>query len=260
MNERVLTLEHASVRRDDKYILKDASLTLSKGENIAIVGPNGAGKSTLVNVISRRVYPLRTDEYKNIIFGEERWIMSELRPLIGVVSPSEDEFFTTRLRVLDIVTSGLYSSLGFDFHHNVKKEDWEKGEYALERAGLIHLKDKTMDSLSTGEKRRVLVLRAEITEPRMLILDEASSGMDFPAREDFRESIESFVNKDRNLIMVTHELSEIIREAKRVLLMKGGKIVFDGKKEDALTEERLSELYERRVYVSEKNGIYTAFS
>ncbi len=260
MSDITLKIEHATVRRDTREILKDASLTIKKGENISIIGPNGAGKSTLVGVMARKIYPLARDEYKNEIFGEEKWIISDLRKRIGLISPQEDDYCNTRYKVLEIVVSGLYSSLGFDFHHDVDDSDWEKGERALKDAGLYHLRDKRIDTLSTGERRRVLVVRAEITQPRMLILDEASSGMDFPSREDFRRSISSYASKERNIIMVTHELSEIIPEADRVILMRDGFIVFDGKKSEALTEERLSELYSRKVYVSEKNGIYTAFS
>ena len=77
----IVRIEHANVRREGKLILKDVSLSLSKGEHIAIVGPNGAGKSTLIDVISRHIYPLATDEYKSFLFGTEKWMRSELEKL-----------------------------------------------------------------------------------------------------------------------------------------------------------------------------------
>ena len=111
----IVRIEHANVRRDGKLILRDTYLHFNEGDHIAIVGPNGAGKSTLLDVISRHVYPLALDEYKSILFGKERWMRSELEKLIGVVSERNAAFLNTSYKVREIVCSGLYSSLGFDF-------------------------------------------------------------------------------------------------------------------------------------------------
>lgn len=257
--EKAIEIEHAYTRRDGKYILEDINLSINKGERIAIIGPNGAGKSTLVDVIARRTYPLARDDYRNRIFGEERWIIQDLKPLIGLISPSSEEFFITTYTVREIVASGLFSSLGFDFHHQVGPDVWEKADSALTKAGILYLKDRQMNTLSTGEKRRVLLARATITDPPLLLLDEPSNGLDFPSRADLRTLISQYATMDRTIVMVTHELTEIIPEVDRILLMKNGKIVFDGKKKEALTSERLSKLYERNVFVAENDGIYTAF-
>ena len=256
---KIIEIEHATVRRDGRIILDDVSISIEKGERIALIGPNGAGKSTLVDVISRRTYPLAKDEYRNAIFGQERWIIQDLKPLLGIVSPSYDEFFITTYTVREIVASGLFSSLGFDFHHIVGDEVWEKADKALEKAGLSSLSKRMMNTLSTGEKRRVLLARAAITEPEIMLLDEASNGLDFPSRAELRKTISGYATEGRTLIMVTHELAEIIPEVDRVLLMKDGKIAFDGKKEDLLTSEILSDVYGIPVNVASKDGIYTAF-
>lgn len=256
---KVIEIEHATVRRDGRIILDDVSLSVEKGERIALIGPNGAGKSTLVDVIARRTYPLAKDNYRNAIFGEERWIIQELKPLLGIVSPSYDDFFITTYSVREIVASGLFSSLGFDFHHVVSDEVWEKADKAIANAGLSSLSKRAMNTLSTGEKRRVLLARAAITEPRMMLLDEASNGLDFPSRADLRKTISGYATTERTLIMVTHELAEIIPEVNRVLLMKDGKIMLDGKKEDLLKSDILSDIYGQSVTVAEKDGIYTAF-
>ena len=159
----IIDIEHATVRRDERIILDDVSLKVRKGERIALIGPNGAGKSTLVDVISRRTYPLKRDEYRNAIFGEERWIIQDLKPRLGIVSPSYEEFFITTYSVREIVASGLFSSLGFDFHHIVGDEIWQKADLAIERSGLSGLSKRAMNTLSTGEKRKVLLARAAIT-------------------------------------------------------------------------------------------------
>ena len=158
-------IEHADVRRDGKYILSDVSIKAEIGEHIAIIGPNGAGKSTLVDVIDRRVYPLATDRYRSSLFGEERWIVSELRIKIGHVSPGQDDFFRTTYTAREIVASGLHASLGFDFHHTIDPTDWERADKELEKVSMLDKKNRTMNTLSTGEMRRVLLARAAITSP-----------------------------------------------------------------------------------------------
>ena len=253
------TIEHASVRRDGKYILKDVSLHADMGEHIAIIGPNGAGKSTLIDVIARRTYPLALDEYRSSILGEERWMIQELKMRISLVSPSQDEFFTSSYPAREIVASGLHSSLGFDFHHAVDDEDWIKADRELEKTGMLEKKDRTMNTLSTGEMRRVLLARAAITSPSILLLDEASAGLDFPSRADLRNTISDYATDNRTIVMVTHELSEIIPDINRIILMKDGIIVKEGTKEETLREDILSELYSRTVHVAVADGIYTAF-
>ena len=252
-------IENATVRRDGKKILSSVSISASIGEHIAIIGPNGAGKSTLLSVIARRIYPLALDEYRSEILGEERWIIQDLKKRISFVSPQEDAFYTSTYTAREIVASGLHASLGFDFHHCVDPEDWEKADEELRKTGMYEKRERTMNTLSTGEKRRVLLARAAITEPEILLLDEASSGLDFPSRADLRDTISDYATEGRTIVMVTHELSEILPSIRRVVLMKDGAIVMDGKKEECLTEPVLSDLFGRKVHVAVSDGIYTAF-
>lgn len=253
------SIENATVRRDGKNILSSVSITAEIGEHIAIIGPNGAGKSTLLSVIARRIYPLALDEYRSEILGEERWMIQELKKRISFVSPQEDAFYTSAYTAREIVASGLHASLGFDFHHSVAPEDWEKADDELRKTGMYGKRDRTMNTLSTGEKRRVLLARAAITSPDILLLDEASSGLDFPSRADLRDTISDYATGTRTIVMVTHELSEILPSIQRIILMKDGRIVKDGSKEECLTEPVLSELFGRSVHVAASDGIYTAF-
>ena len=252
-------IENATVRRDGKKILSSVSISASIGDHIAIIGPNGAGKSTLLSVIARRIYPLALDEYRSEILGEERWIIQDLKKRISFVSPQEDAFYTSAYTAREIVASGLHASLGFDFHHSVDPEDWERADEELRKTGMYEKRERTMNTLSTGEKRRVLLARAAITEPKILLLDEASSGLDFPSRADLRDTISDYATEGRTIVMVTHELSELLPSIRRVVLMKDGAIVMDGKKEECLTEPVLSDLFGRKVHVAVSEGIYTAF-
>ena len=252
-------IENATVRRDGKNILTSVSVKAAVGEHIAIIGPNGAGKSTLLGVIARRIYPLALDEYRSEILGEERWIIQDLKKRVSLVSPAEDIFYTSSYTAREIVASGLHASLGFDFHHAVAPEDWEKADEELRKTGMYEKRERTMNTLSTGEKRRVLLARAAVTSPDILLLDEASTGLDFPSRADLRNTIADYATESRTVVMVTHELSEILPGITRIILMKKGEIVKDGTKEECLTEEVLSNLFERKVNVALSDGIYTAF-
>ncbi len=252
-------IENATVRREGKEILSSVSITAEMGEHLAIIGANGAGKSTLLSVIARKIYPLAREEYKSIILGEERWMIQDLKKRVSIVSPQEDIFYTSTYTAREIVASGLHASLGFDFHHLVDPEDWKRADEELEKTGMYEKRERPMHTLSTGEKRRVLLARSAITSPDILLLDEASSGLDFPSRADLRDTISSYATANRTVVMVTHELSEILPSMSRVILMKDGRIVKDGKKEECLTGQVLSDLFERKVNVAVSDGIYTAF-
>ncbi len=255
----IIELKHASVRRDGEYILKDVSLSVKEGEKIAIIGPNGAGKSTLINVISRNTYPLRTDDYSLALFGEERWRIEELKKKIGIVNHTLSWYVNTTYTVFDIVISGLYAAIGLDFHHVVSNEDKLRCEAELKRVGIWHLKDKAMNTLSSGERSRALLARAAITDPPLMLLDEAANALDFPSRSDLRRTISSYAVEGKTIILVTHELSEIIPEIDRIIVMKDGSVFADGKKEDVLTEELLSEAYGQKIYVDSRDGLYSAW-
>lgn len=255
----VISLKHATVRREGKEILKDVSLSVNEGENIAIIGPNGAGKSTLVNVISKDVHPLARDEFSLALFGKARWHIMDLRQHMGIVSQALNWYCNTSYTAEEIVLSGLYSAIGLDFHHQVSDEDRAKAEVQLKATGVWHLKDKFMNTLSSGERERVLIARAAVTDPGLLLLDEASNALDFPSRATLRDTISRYADAGKNIIMVTHELAEIIPQISRVIVMKDGQIFKDGPKEEMLTEEILSEAYGVRIFVDKRDGLYNAW-
>ena len=254
----MLRLEHITKFYGRICALDDLSLEIEDGALYGFVGPNGAGKSTLLDVIARNIYPLALDEYKSVLFGEEKWIKSELEKHIGVVSERNAAFLNTSYKVREIVCSGLYSSLGFDFHHRINDDDWIRADEELRKVGLYDKRERVMNTLSSGEKRRIMLARVNITKPRLLLLDEASSALDFPSRASLRRLISTYTEKS-TIIMVTHELNEILPEIKRVLLMKDGMVIMDGRKEDVLTEENLSLLFEERVHLSRSGEIYSAY-
>ncbi|MFA5448140.1 MAG: ATP-binding cassette domain-containing protein [Sphaerochaeta sp.] len=259
MSEPIIHIEHATVRRKGIPILDDVSFSVNEGEHVAIIGPNGAGKSTLVQVISQEVHPLAHPHMKRLLFGKQRWQILELRKRLGIVSQSLQYLCNSSYKGIEIVLSGFFSSIGLDFHHQVSDEQRQKAREVMERYDAFHLADKQMNRMSSGEARRILLCRATVNEPSVFLLDEAGTALDFPARRAYRQTLEQLNSQGKTIILATHELSEIIPSIGRVVLMKEGKIIADGPKEEVLTEKLLTEVYETLVYVDQRDGLFTAW-
>ncbi len=257
--DEVIRLEHATVRRQGNAILDDVSLTVRKNEHVAIIGPNGAGKSTLVQVISEEIHPLYQEQTKRILFGKDRWQVLELRKHLGIVSQSIQFLCNSSYKAWEIAISGFFSSIGLDFHHHITEEQLLVVEEVMTRYEVWHLKDKQMNRLSSGEARRVLLCRASVHNPDVVLLDEAVSNLDFPSRHQYRNTLQKLNDEGKTIILVTHELSEIIPSINRIVVMQQGKIVADGEKSEILRENILSQVYGTKVFVDEREGLFTAW-
>lgn len=151
-------------------------------------------------------------------------------PTSGIVSQAIQYLCNSTYQAWEIAISGFFSSIGLDFHHQITQEQIKIVEEVMHRYGVWHLKDKQMNRLSSGEARRILLCRASVHDPEVMLLDEAVSNLDFPpSRHQYRETLESLDQAGKTIILATHELSEIIPAIKRIVVMKeGGKIVADG--------------------------------
>jgi iron complex transport system ATP-binding protein len=252
----LIEFEHVSVMRGGAAALQDVSLKIGSGENLAILGPNGCGKSTLIKAITRECYPVLGDNSSVRILGEERWDVTELRSLLGIVSSDLMATCTRSVSGLDIVLSGFFSSIGIWPHQHVTPEMIESAERALKWMEVFHLADRGTDEMSTGEARRVLLARALVHNPRALILDEPSTALDLSAQHELRLILRKLAQSGIGIVMVTHHLSDLIPEIKRIVLMKRGRIVADGPTDEILVEWRLSELFGRRLELSKRDGYY----
>jgi iron complex transport system ATP-binding protein len=260
-NDSTLLFEfkNITVVRCGKKILDSVSLSIDQGEHVAIIGPNGSGKSSLIKTITKEYYPLAAaDELVLKIMGKDVWHVFELRKLLGVVSGDLQQTCCRQIRVLDVVLSGFFSSIGVYYNHNITPEMETRAREILEFLEISHLENRLMCELSTGEARRVLIGRALVHDPRALILDEPTNSLDLRALYSFRESIRKIASSGKSVILVTHNLQDIIPEISRVVLIRAGKIFKDGKKGDILTDANLSELFSLPVKVLEKGGYYQA--
>jgi iron complex transport system ATP-binding protein len=259
MKKMIIELSHATVRRAGNNILDDISFSVKEGEHVAIIGPNGAGKSTLVQVISEEIHPLYNPLAKRMLFGKDHWEVLELRKKLGIVSQSLQILCNSTYSSWEITASGFFSSIGLDFHHQVTETQALRIEESLRFFDAWKLKDKQMNRLSSGEARRVLLARACVHDPQVMLLDEAVSNLDFPSRHQYREELKLLNKAGKTIILATHELSEIIPEIERVIVMKSGKIILDGPKTEIMREEILSDIYGTKVFVDQREGLFTAW-
>jgi iron complex transport system ATP-binding protein len=260
--EPVLELRNATIVRGGVRVLDGLSMTIHRGEHTVILGPNGAGKSSLIRLLTfeDRPRPGENGIPPMRIFGQERWDVAALRTRFGVVTGELDHGFgletsSGRVSGLDVATSGLLGSHGVFSHHEVTEAMRGSARVALARVDGSHLAGKPLNEMSAGERRRVLIARALVTRPDALVLDEPTTGLDFVARHKFMESVRRLAREGTTLILVTHHVEEIVPETTRVILLRAGKVAFNGAPEDALTPERLTDVFGAPMHV-ERSGDY----
>ncbi len=255
----LLEMKNVTVVRCGRKILDSLSLSIEQGENVAIIGPNGSGKSSLIKTFTKEYYPLTAaDGLVLRIMGKGNWNVFELKKLLGIISGDLQQTYCREVSVLDVVLSGFFSSIGIYYNHKVTPEMEVKAREVLEFLEISHLADRIMSELSSGEARRVLIGRALVHDPEALILDEPANSLDLKALHSFRECVRKIAGSKKSVILVTHNLEDVIPEINRVVLIKEGKILRDGKKEEILTNANLSELFSLPVEVLEKKGYYQA--
>ena len=249
-----LELRKVNVARGDRVVLHDVNLTIRAGEHVAILGPNGCGKSTLILTMTCQIYPIVQSGMHVRIFGRERWDLTQLRKHFGVVGaglmgtelPGERTAVTTGL---DAVIAGFFSASTLWPNLHVTPEMRDRAAEALRRIDASHLAMQLVGEMSAGEKRRILIARALVHRPRQLLLDEPSNALDLAAQRDLRETLRRLAAEGTGLVLVTHHLGDILPEIERVILMRDGRIVGDGPREELLTAPRLSELFNTPVRI-----------
>jgi iron complex transport system ATP-binding protein len=244
-------------------VLDRITLSIQDGEHTAILGPNGAGKSTLIKLLTLQQYPLATDTGAAAIrvFGQERWDVFALRSRLGIVSADLHDRFVQgnsngALTGLDAVVSGFFATHGLFAHQRVTDPMRRQAMESLERVGAARLSAATLDTMSTGEARRVLIARALVHNPAALVLDEPTRGLDLVSRHQFMERVRSIAREGTTILLVTHHVDEIIPEIARVILLRRGRIARDGVKADVLTAEALGDAFDAPLAVVQDGGYY----
>lgn len=253
----LLDFTNITVMREDKKVLDSVSLKVGAGEHIAILGPNGSGKSSFIRTITRENYPVMQDGMWFKILGEEVWHVGDLRKSLGIVSHELQFTFNRDTTGRDVILSGFFSSIGL-FRHDVTADMEEKTNEILKFLEIEGLSDRPMRKMSTGEARRFLIGRALVHDPKALILDEPTTGLDLHALHTFRKTLRKIAQSGTGIIMVTHNLYDIIPEITRVILMKDAKFCGDGPKDEILRDDVIGGLFDVSLHIREECGWYYA--
>jgi iron complex transport system ATP-binding protein len=254
----LLEFRNVTVVKEGKNVIDSITVTLQEGEHIAILGPNGAGKSSFIKTITREYYPVHREDMIFRIWGRDRWHVFDLRALLGIVSNDLQFTFTREISAREAVLSGFFSSVGL-FSQQVTPEMEEKTDRILEFLEISHLQDRLMTELSSGEARRFLIARALVHSPKALMLDEPTVSLDLHSLHLFRQTLRKIARSGTGIILVSHNLPDIIPEISRVILMKDGRFWKDGPKEEVLTDTNITELFSvPGISVKEEGGYYYA--
>ncbi|QMV17706.1 ATP-binding cassette domain-containing protein [Granulicella sp. 5B5] len=265
--DALVDLQHVNVARGNNMVLHDLSLRIEAGEHVVILGPNGCGKSTLLKTMTCECYPVVRPETQVSIMGRERWDLTELKRRMGVVSAELPGRQTLTTSAFDAVLTGFFSSSTLWPNLTVTDAMRAKAEEILVLVGAEALREKPVGQMSAGQQRRVMIgralagtsLDAKAGDVKMLLLDEPSNALDLGAQHDLRELLRGLAQKGTAILLITHHIADILPEMDRVVMMREGRVIADGSKQELLTANRLSELFGREISLSERGGYWNAW-
>ncbi|MDQ6848512.1 MAG: ABC transporter ATP-binding protein [Actinomycetota bacterium] len=256
--DAVLQFLDVSVRRGDKTLLDHIEWTVEEDERWAILGPNGAGKTTMMQLAAANMHPTSGEVW---VFGERlgRVDVFELRPRIGLATAAIAERIPAGELVSDVVVSAGYGVLG-RWREAYGRVDVRRARKLLDRLGVGPLAERTFGTLSEGERKRVQIARALMTDPELLLLDEPAAGMDLGGREDLLCRLTRFAEDPEApaSVLVTHHVEELPPGISHVLLLRDGTAVASGLARDVLTPANLSEAFGLGLRIERRGGRWYA--
>lgn len=249
----VLHFENVSLKKDGSWILQNVNWHIEKGESWVLFGLNGSGKTSILNLLHAYDFPTSG---KAEVLGKEfgkTYLGESLRSKIGFVSSSLQEKLHSKDNAFEIVLSGAFASIGL--YENVTDEMRERAIDLLKDFGCFEYANRDYATLSQGEKQRVLIARALMANPALLVFDEPANGLDFIAREKLLESIGKIALKRDapTMIYVTHHVEEILPVFNQTLLLKNGQVFATGPTSEMISSQQLSRLFDLPVSVLSQN-------
>jgi iron complex transport system ATP-binding protein len=253
-----LELRGVSHRADGRKILDSINWTVQSGEHWAILGPNGSGKTTLLRIASGYLWPNGGGE----VFRRGKTLvhLPELRKSIGWVTATLAGEIPEHEKSLHTVVSGKFAQIGYlgGLWGQASRYDYARARRYLKELGCLHLSEQNFGTLSQGEQQKILIARARMTQPYLIILDEPCAGMDPGARENFLAGL-SQVGKQKKipaLIYVTHHIEEILPLFRNTLVLRDGKVLHAGTTRHVLKRGVLEKLYGVSLTIIKRNGRY----
>lgn len=254
-NPPVLNVEQLSVRRGRTTILDRVDWRIERGEHWVILGANGSGKTSLLSALTGYLMPTEGDlTLLGETYGDADW--RELRTRVGIVSSAVRQMMSDRELPLETVVAGKYAMI--DYWGKLEPADEKRARSILRQIECGHLADRPWAVLSQGERQRVLIGRALMARPRLLILDEPCAGLDPVARENFLHFIDRLAGQRNSptLILVTHHVEEITPAFTHALLLRDGRVLEAGAVADTLRNDLLSDAFGTAVRLTRRGGRY----
>mgnify|MGYP001159903339 FL=1 len=254
----IIDFQNITVFQGRNKVLDDFSLTIDESQSTVILGPNGSGKTTLLKLLNRELYIVEDKNSSLKIFEKDRWNVDELRSNLGVVSQHLQYGYSSTAIGLYVVLSGFYSSDGIWQHQEFDDAKLDRAKEVMDLLSITDLKDREFSALSTGEQRKFLLARSLVNDPAVLVFDEPTSGLDMSTCFQYLEIIRELISMGKKVILVTHHIHEIPPEVTRVILLKEGRVIEDGDKDQILTNTNLTNLFDWPIRVIKENGYYQA--
>ncbi|MEB3265689.1 MAG: ATP-binding cassette domain-containing protein [Cyanobacteriota bacterium] len=249
-----LELQAVEAWRGPRPVFTNLSLELRRGEHTVVLGPNGAGKSSLIKLISRELYPVVRPGSQLRLFGSATVNLWQLRRRLGLVSPDQQVAYRPEVRGADVVLSGLFGSVGLGRAQVATLAQRQRVAALMEELELQDLAETPYGQLSDGQRRRLLLARALVHDPEVLVLDEPTNGLDLRARHQLLGVLRRLAAGGTTLLLVTHQIEAIVPEVNRCLLLRDGQLVADGPAANLLADGPLSDLFGTPLRVVEAGG------
>ncbi len=256
----VVALEGVAVFREGRRLLDGVDWAVNSHERWVVLGPNGAGKTTMLQVASTYLTPSR-GTVRVLGHTRGRFDVRELRERIGYAGAGPASLARPNLPALEIVVTGRHAAFVDSRWHDYTEGDWAQAQANLERLGAGRLADRTFGTLSAGEKQRVLIARSLMTDPDLLLLDEATTGLDLGAREELVASLADLATDPNSpaVVLVTHHVEEIPQGFTHIVMLGAGRVMASGEIDDTLSPEALSSCFGVPLRLERQEGRYRAW-
>ena len=243
------SFKNINVYIDQKKILSNLNLKLNFGENIVILGPNGSGKSTFLKLLNRSIYPVVSKQSSLKLFNKENINIWDIRRKVGFLFKEMEERVNNGVNLYDLIASGFSGVFNSRYNKLLTDKQKSKIDNLINEWELSNIVNKDFQRLSDGQRRRALLARALVYQPNLLVLDEPFCNLDIKSNFILNKNLNSLIEKSVNIVYVTHNLESIISKTNRVILMKEGKIIKDGKPNTIINSKVLSDLFEIPINV-----------